>query len=85
MCVCALVATVGDAQAGAVPGEGTIFPGMTASLYMANARARGVSAGLVFTDIMAAFYSCWPELALGGLISAARRAVIFAQANIASD
>jgi len=69
----ALVAQVGDLQSGAAPAMGTEIATFTLKLFMANARVRAVSAGAVFADLKSAFYSAWPELAVGPLLSGEQR------------
>ena len=78
----ALVAQVGDLQSGAVPAMGTDIATFTLKLFMANARVRAVSAGAVFADLKSAFYSAWPELAVGPLLSGEQRQKLFAAAEL---
>ena len=81
----ALVAETAGTQSGAVPGGGTAAPAMFARTFIEAAKARGLAAGLVFTDIRAAFYSCWPELAVGAVLPAHRREDIFKRAGLCQD
>ena len=62
-------AEVAGWQDGAVRGGSTERPIHLVRFFLLNARAEGRSAAALFADLRAAFYSIWPEIAAGVLLS----------------
>ncbi len=66
-----------DWQYGSLAGGGTDHPSLIIRTFLAEGRCRGWSHAVIFTDVRAAFYRAWAEVAVGGTMPEADRLRIF--------
>ena len=72
-------------QSGGIKGGSTSVPQIVLSFFIEKMRKERTCAAVLFTDIKAAFYSVFAEIALGGLLPLDTREQLFDKAGLSGQ